>query len=459
MKLRTRLLLFGALIPVGLLVLGTVLAGVVFERAMLEEHDRALLGQAAVEAVSLFDRANVPHLHLGESPIDTHASEHPAHGALYGPAGERIASYPEGADAPPRLQPEVLTPEPAFHTETAGGSRRRVLQLRVDDPQGRGFALWLAASLDRHDREMSTYWRSSSLVLVGIAGLLLVVQVAHARRLGLRVGGLGEHMRQLRAGRLDARPPADPVGDEISELRDAIEETTIKLEAAQRAQDRLVADAAHELRTPLASMRANIDVTLRRERSPEQLRASLDEIRTEVDRLAELATRLLDLAALRASPLHVGEGDLVPTVLEAVDAARAAGEPRGVVVQLELPERARAAHAPEALRQALDNLLSNALKLSPPDGQVQVSLREDEGGFRITVTDQGPGVPPTERDAIFEPFHRVTSHVDGKGLGLAIVRDVAQRHGGRVWVEDGPGAGARFCLWLPASPGRGSQPS
>ena len=97
--------------------------------------------------------------------------------------------------------------------------------------------------------------------------------------------------------------------------------------------------------------------------------------------------------------------------------------------------------------------------LPPPDGQVQVSLREDEGGFRITVTDQGPGVPPTERDAIFEPFHRVTSHVDGKGLGLAIVRDVAQRHGGRVWVEDGPGAGARFCLWLPASPGRGSQPS
>jgi signal transduction histidine kinase len=329
-----------------------------------------------------------------------------------------------------------------------------VLQLRVDDPQGRPFALWLSASLDRHDREMAAYWRISGLVLAGVAALVLLVQLAHARGLARRVGALGEHMRQLRAGQLDARPAADPVGDEITELRDAIAETTRKLEAAKQGQDRLVADAAHELRTPLATMRAGIDVALRRERSVDELRTSLQEARHEVVRLSELATHLLDLAALRASPLQRRRGDLVPLLLEAIDAARAAAEPRGVLVELQAPAQAQAEHAPEAIRQALDNLLANAVKLSPPQGTVEVELRADGDGWCFVVADHGPGVPEAEREAIFEPFHRVAQHAardrSGKGLGLAIVRDVAERHRGHAWVDAGPDGGARFHLRLPA---------
>lgn len=452
MKLRTRLVLLGAVMPTVLLVAASVVAGLVFEAAMLAEHDRALIGQGAVEAVSLFDRAAAPHLHLSESPLERDVGEHPPVGALYDPDGELVTTYPEGADVPARVRPSDLGYEPALHTETAAGGRRRVLQLRVDDPRGRPFALWLSASLDRHDRDMEAYWRISGLALVVVAALALAVQLAHARGLALRVGNLGEHMRRLRAGRLDARPAPDAVGDEIAELRDAIAETTIELEAARNAQDRLVADAAHELRTPLASMRAAIDVALRRERSPEELRATLDEARGEVDRLAELATRLLDLAALRASPLERRAGDLVPLVVEAVDAARAAAEPRGVVVELKAPARAVVEHAPEAVRQALDNLLANAIKFSPPGAEVDVELREDDGTWRLVVADRGPGVPVAEREAVFQPFHRVAHDVPGKGLGLAIVHDVAQRHGGTAWVEPREGGGARFCLRLP---GRG----
>lgn len=452
MKLRTRLVLFGAVMPTVLLVVASVVAGLVFERVMLAEHDRALLGQGAVEAVSLFDRAAAPHLHVSESPLEREVGEHPPEGALYDPEGELVTTYPEGADVPARVRPSELTYEPALSTETGAAGRRRVLQLRVDDPRGRPFALWLAASLERHDREMEVYWRISGLVLAVVAVLVLVVQLAHARGLARRVGNLGEHMRKLKAGRLDARPAPDRVGDEIAVLRDAIAETTAELEAARRAQDRLVADAAHELRTPLATMRAGIDVALRRERSPAELRATLDEARGEVDRLAELATRLLDLAALRASPLEPRRGDLVPLVIEAVDAARATAEPCGVLVELKAPTRASVEHAPEAMRQALDNLLANAIKFSPADGTVDVELREDGDGWRVTIADRGPGVPAAEREAIFQPFHRVDHGVPGKGLGLAIVHDVAMRHGGRAWVEAREGGGARFCLRLP---GRG----
>jgi signal transduction histidine kinase len=448
-KLRTRLLLFGAVIPTLLLVAGSVVAGLVFERAMLAEHDQALLGQGAVEAVSLFDRAAAPHLHLGESPLASQVREHPPQGALYGPDGERITAYPHDADVPVRLLPSSVTYEATLHTEDAAAGRRRVLRLRVDDPRGRPFALWLSAPLERHDREMEAYWRISSLVLAVVAALVLLAQLVHARRLARRVGNLGEHMRQLRVGRLDVRPAADPVGDEIAELRDAIAETTVQLEAARHAQDRLVADAAHELRTPLASMRAGIDVALRRERSPAELRQTLEDVRHEVDRLADLATRLLDLAALRASPLERRPGDLVPTLIEAVDAARAAAEPRGVLVELDAPARAPAEHAAVAVRQALDNLLANAIKFSPTGGRVEVALRQEQGGWCFTVGDHGPGVSVAEREAIFEPFHRTAHDVPGTGLGLAIVHDVAVRHGGRTWVEAGEGGGARFHLRLP----------
>ncbi len=449
MKLRTRLLLFGAVVPTVLLVVASVVAGLVFERAMLVEHDRALMGQAAVEAVSLFDRAAAPHLHMIDSPLESQVLEHPPQGALYGPDGARITAYPEDADVPARLLPSTVTYEATLSTEGTATGRRRVLVLRVDDPQGRPFALWLSAPLDRHDHEMQAYWRISGLALAVVAALVLLAQLAHARRLASRVGNLGEHMRQLRAGRLDARPAPDAVGDEIAELRDAISETTIQLEAARQAQDRLVADAAHELRTPLASMHVGIDVALRRERSPEELRACLADVRHELDRLADLATRLLDLATLRASPLQRRVGDLVPLLLEAVDAARAAGEPHGVLVELRAPSRALAEHAPVAIRQALDNLLANAIKFSPPRGQVSVVLREDGDGWCFTITDRGPGVAKSEREAIFEPFHRAAHDVPGKGLGLAIVRDVAQRHGGRAWVDEAEGGGACFHLRLP----------
>ncbi len=449
MQLRTRLLLVGAALPLALMIATTATAGLVFERVLLAEHDQALLGQAAVEAVSLFDRANAPHLHLLDSPLENQLRDFPPRGVLYGPDGQRLTGYPDLATGPERLDPWQIPRAAQLSTVATSVGRDRVLEVRVDDPQGQPHALWLAASLDRHDREMASYWQVSGLVLAIAGALLLLGQWIHARSLSTRVGNLSEHMRRLRAGGLAQPPPEDPNDDEIAELRQAIAETTLRLDAARTAQDRLVADAAHELRTPLATLRASIDVALRRERTIEELHTTLEQAREEVDRLAALASSLLDLAALRASPLERRPGDLVGVLIEAVDAARMQAEEHGLLVRMQAPASAPAEFAAPALRQALDNLLDNAIKFSPTGGEIAIELTREATQWCFRVLDCGPGVAQSEQAAIFEPFHRVALDRPGKGLGLAIVRDVAERHGGRVWVEDRECGGAVFCLALP----------
>ena len=455
MQLRARLLVFGALVPLILLIAALGLAGLVFDRVLLAEHDRALLGQAGVEAVSLFDRAATPHLHLLESPLDSQIRDFTPRGALYDPEGRPITRYPVDALVPEHLDPTSLRYEPTVRTVAGPAGHDRELRIRVDGPDGRAYGLWLAASLERHDREIASYWRIAAAVVVVVGLVLLLIQIVHARTLSARVVHLADHMRALRAGNLDRAPPEDAVDDEIGELRRAIAETTERLAAARSSQDRLIADAAHELRTPLAALRAGIDVALRRERSTAELRESLEHARVEVDRLTALSSHLLDLAALRSSPLQRRRGDLAAVLLEAVDAARALAEERGCLVRMEAPDHAEAEFAAGALRQALDNLLANAIKFSPEGAEIVVSLEAAHGedGWTFTVVDRGPGVPAEAREIIFEPFHRQDRSGAGAGLGLAIVRDVAERHHGRVWVDDNPeGVGARFSLALPADP-------
>lgn len=453
MKLSARLLLWGAVLPVAVLLLAFTIGGVVFDRSLRAQIDRALMTQAAVEAVSLFDRKDSPHLHLDLSPLDSAVREFAPRGAVYDPEGHLLMQYPDGAHVPESVGPSSAGADPALHTHVHDDHRDRVLVVRVEDPNGAPHTLWLAASLDGHDATMRVYRRTTLLSLLTVALALVAIQIGQARQLTRRVGGLAEHMRRVGEGQLSDAPPEDPGADEIAELRQAIDRTTGELRRAREAQDRLVADAAHELRTPLAAMRANIDVALRRERSPEDLREVLDKSRLEVDRLADLATRLLDLAALRGGPLVRTPIDLPALLADAGDVARGLAEERDLLLDVDVDDAAKStrhvsAH-PEALRQAVDNLLANAIKFSPAGGTVLLALEVDDECLRITVEDEGPGVPEQDRQAIFEPFHRADLRRGGKGLGLALVRDVAEQHGGEARCESrSKGRGARFVIEL-----------
>jgi signal transduction histidine kinase len=151
-------------------------------------------------------------------------------------------------------------------------------------------------------------------------------------------------------------------------------------------------------------------------------------------------------------------------VEDAAAAARAEAESRGVWVTVEGPEPAPCTFHASSVRQAVDNLLANALRYAPEGTEVAVRLAREGERWRLSVRDQGPGIPAEHREAVFHPFYRVESGGPGTGLGLAVVQEVARRHGGRAWVAEVEGPGAEVLLELsvegpgptpPAASGRG----
>lgn len=448
MTLQRRLLVFGALLPAALVALALCLIGVVLDHLLLQSVDRGLTLQAASESVSLFDRPGQDaHLHFGDSALAGDLRRLHHQGALYGPDGVRLLAYPDDSDAPARLDAEVMEAPPGLRTITLpSGERVRELSLAIDSPRGEPHRLWLAVSLAANDLALAAYARAAALIGAAVTLVMLLLQVWHARGLAARVQRLHSHMQRLRDGDFTALPDEDAGSDVIAALRGAIADATEKLREAADGQHRLIADAAHELRTPLTAIRMEIDVTLRRERSPEELVEALERVRREVDRLGDLATRLLDMARLRGAAWERVPVDAVAIVHAAIDGARAVSERRGVALRVNAPDQVPLRGNPAPLRQAIDNLLANAIRFSPPGEAVDVTLVEGDDHLTIRVEDRGPGVPPEHRASIFAPFHRLQRTSDGAGLGLAIVREVAEAHDGRAWVSAREGGGASFHL-------------
>jgi len=220
--------------------------------------------------------------------------------------------------------------------------------------------------------------------------------------------------------------------DELAQLRDVLMQATQALKMARDAEDRLLADAAHELRTPLTLMRTNLDLALRRERSVEELKRALSETREEVDRLAQLSTSLLDMAAVQHTQRFRGPCDIAGLLRAAVESAQAEAEARGTRLDCDAPSVAEAQVNAESVRQAMDNLLSNALKYA--HSEVHAELGQDADTWLLRIRDDGPGIPPEEQNLVFEPFHRVPGSAPGAGLGLSIVREVGRAHGGGARV-------------------------
>lgn len=448
MTLQRRLLLFGALVPTLLMAMGFVSTGLLLERQLLDATDRALLSQAAIESVSLFDSPDgTPHLHLARSPLSEAVAGFAPHASLFDPRGAPVARFDAGHLGPRRLDPARVGRRPSLRTIEQDGIRIREVRVAVDSPAGERFALWVGVPLESVERTRNLYARTAAAVLLAASLLFFLLQRREASGLSNRLERLAQHAAGLREGRFD--PPApDDHGDVVSELRDAVAEATDRLRSSHESEKRLVADAAHELRTPLTAMRAVIDTTLRRERSVDELREALTNTRSEVDRLTTLASELLDLTAMRqveAAKEWVDVGDLLAT---ATDALRSLARERGVELAVSLPgSELRARAVPAQLRRAVENLVLNAIRFAPSGTSVRIVASQPSGRLRIAVEDEGDGVPPAEREAIFEPFRRGVEHRGrGAGLGLAIVRDVARRHGGDAWVESSNARGARFVL-------------
>jgi len=442
-KLTTRMWLSGALAPALVMAVSSAVAGQIFRAALESSLDRALLAQGAAESVSLFDRTDGPHLHMAESPLLAEVAAFAPTGELFSSSGALMAHFPPTVHPAAPVSPPLEGPASELRTTGEGDARRRELLVRVLHPSGEHYVLRLSASLAQLDGSVRTFHVTALFVVLAVGLLLAAFQAISGRRLSARIALLSQHLARLRHGQLDTPPAHDDGDDEIAQLRAVLADTTEQLKQARAVQDRLLADAAHELRTPLTLMRTTLDLALRKQRSADELREALQDARAEVDRLARLASALLDVAAagrgwdLTSQPLE-------PLVQDSAEAARAEAEERGVLLELDVAPGARAKVHAAAFRQALDNLVGNALRYAPRGTTITLSVRPHGDNWRLDVRDRGPGIPPHALEAVFAPFHREdATAATGSGLGLAIAAEVMRQHRGRAFATtptDGPGA-------------------
>jgi signal transduction histidine kinase len=271
------------------------------------------------------------------------------------------------------------------------------------------------------------------------------------------VGAIARTAREIQATDLSRRIHLDGPHDELRDLADTIDSMLDRLDEAFRAQRQLIDDASHELRSPLAIIRANLDASLISPdaTAPERERAVavVDRATTRMSRLVEdlLATARRDADALADTDV-----DLSTVARESGEDFVTLAAERGLVLRYALGDGLVLIGDPDALRRAAGNLLSNAVRLSPVGGTVTVATGRAGCWLWLAVTDQGPGIAETDRSRVFDRFWRGESGGGRSrdrrtGLGLAIVRQIVESHGGQVAVFSELGAGSTFVLWLPAA--------
>ena len=355
-----------------------------------------------------------------------------------------------------------LTNRRVYSFGTIDGTQYAQAAIPFDRIKGRKrsqFVLAVRKPIDEIPSAVSAVRRA--FITAALAGLVLTLILGFplSARLVRRLRRLREAALEVAQEGPAAQVPVDRARDEVGDLGRTLVVMQRRLQEQEEARRAFVATASHELRTPLTSldgMLELLDDDLRYDEPDlEDARALLDRARAQSRRLGRLAADLLDLSRLdakvelRSEPVELGE------LSRAVMAEFELGtSDRAIVIKLdELGGAVWAVGDPGSIARILRILLDNAVRVSPPESELRITV---SGGtdVRIRVSDQGPGVPDEERDQIFRRFHRGrdTRGQAGFGLGLAIGRELAERMGGELMLEDSDGPGAQFTLRLPAAP-------
>jgi signal transduction histidine kinase len=261
-----------------------------------------------------------------------------------------------------------------------------------------------------------------------------------------------------RADDLSRRIPYQgPPDDEVGQLIHAFNQTLSRLENLFNTQRRFLADVGHELRTPLTVIRGNVDLMRRLDCGDDE---SMDGIEAEVDRLTRLVGDLLLLAQAESGklPLVKDTVELDSLLLEVFNQMTVLAKDRLNLTLGEI-DQVLVCGDKDRLKQVLVNLIGNAIKYTPDDGEVIIGLGKVEGRARLTISDNGPGIPQEDLPHIFERFYRGeksrTRSRDGKGfgLGLSIAYWIVRNHGGQIEVSSREPNGTTFCVWLPLAEG------
>ena len=414
-------------------------------------------------------------------PPDAETALHPddadeTHYQVQGPTGEFLAGNRTVATPPD--EERGVPGEVRFRDETLGGKPVRVAYMWVPGLDARGLAPLVQVAETRSKRaqlagEIIKGAILPQFVILPIAVLLVWLALARG------IAPLHELQQRIRRRSSGDLSPIDEsqAPEEVAPLVRAINDLLARLDQSIRAQKHFLADAAHQLKTPLAGLRTQAELAERElvaGRDPQALRASLQQIAHSSQNAAHMVDQLLAMAraeheeeAARPVPVDLAAlgrdtvRDFVPRALDkGLDLGFEAGDSRGHDVL---------GH-PLLLRELIRNLVDNALLYTPAGGTVTVRVVADPFGQVVVlqVEDSGPGIPAPEREKVFRPFYRALgTGADGSGLGLAIVREIADRHGAEVTLADagartrsGGGIGAMFTVRFVASarPSSGSEP-
>lgn len=309
----------------------------------------------------------------------------------------------------------------------------------------------------RERRAAQLAWRTLqpfALLLPALAVLIVWI----VARLTRPVRDFSAALRSRSPGALEPLSMAG-LPAEIQPVADALDDLLARLRDVLQRERAFIADAAHELRTPLTALRLQADELTALPAGPARDEAARV-LTSGIDRMARLVEQLLALArAEREEPLQPVSVALDELLREVVEELLPLADRRQVDLGMEFADPVRVAGEPESLRVLARNLIDNAVRYSPTGGRVDVRVAasaEGSGGAELSVTDEGPGLPAAERERVFDRFYRVPgSEPSGSGIGLALVRQIARRHGATVVLEDGPagrGLRARVSFARPAGP-------
>ncbi len=353
-------------------------------------------------------------------------------------------------------RPEVAT---ALRGRTAQGTRRSeslgqdLLYTAV--PIMRGARPAGAVRVTQSVAAVRSEMRSDVLALIGIGAVVLALGLALAWFLADSIArplrGLAGAARGVAAGDLRRRTPEDG-SREQREVAAAFNDMTARVEHVLNSQRDFVANASHQLRTPLTGLRLRLESAALKSEDP-GARRDIEAAERETERLARLLNGLLALAREQADPPAVAALSLAGQVAAAADRWRGPAESNGGRLLVEDGEDALVRISPDDLAVILDNLIENAIEYGGPGSDVTIGWVCGGEIAELAVSDDGPGVPVGEEERVFERFHRAARDVPGTGLGLSVVRALAERWGGAATICNRSAGGARAEVLLPCAPG------
>lgn len=436
-SVRVRVTALAGLAVLAVLVIASMLLVVRQRAALVEELDTSLEADAERFAATIEATGALPALDDDDERVVAVATG----------SGELLTVSPDVGDG------GLGVPADGEGQMTIDGEAHRVASSDVDLGRSDEGLVYVAGSLEGVDESVAELTRSL-LWIVPAASLLLGAVV------WLMVGRTLRPVEQIRAEvdaigvrELDRRVPEPPGNDEIARLAATMNTMLARLERSTQRQQRFTADASHELRTPLARMRAELEVD---DRDP--VRADVAATRrSQLEEIGALQRMIEDLLVLARADADAPTRRVEPVDLDDIvlDEARSYAA-TAVSVDVSAVSAAQVVGDPGQLRRVVRNLLDNAHRHA--SSLVTITLAERDLTAELTMADDGPGVPVERRAEVFERFSRLDEARSGgpgrSGLGLAIVHDVVDNHGGAVAVDDAPHGGARFTVTLPTN-GRG----